>query len=114
MILFFFFPFLVYHFSGTALKFYFTTLLYDGLYVMIYIGQTRIPQKLQDIKEYVNGCDVLLDAFDIYHRLCHTIEGEEELSNLNKNKKGTLGTPEFNRVVSNNKNRKRTCNLMFH
>ncbi|CAO3653104.1 unnamed protein product [Cunninghamella blakesleeana] len=97
----------------TCILFFVVSLLGDGLYVMYKIGKIYVPKCINDIVRYVSSLDILLDVQSIYNDLCIPIKDVEELKLHKLNMKTSLSTPEFDRIVCKNKNRKRSCSHNF-
>ncbi|KAG9286895.1 hypothetical protein G9A89_012445 [Geosiphon pyriformis] len=96
---------------GPHISFYFTTLLYDGLYVMTEIGGLNVPMSLQQLPAFLTSLDTLLIISDAYWKNCLKSNAVE----MKLNKRSTLATPNFKELIANSRDRHRhrSCQLRF-
>ncbi|KAG9284677.1 hypothetical protein G9A89_003637 [Geosiphon pyriformis] len=79
------------------ISFYFTTLLYDSLYVMMEISDLNVPMSLQQLLAFLTSLDTLLIISDAYWKNCFKSNTVE----MKLNKCSTLATPNFKELIAN-------------
>lgn len=96
------------HVVGLQVTFYVTTLIAEGLYVMLEFCSIRLPSCIYDMKGFIANVE---DLFPIKNVFEECMEHNESLHHYRKN---GLGYKEMLRYVKLGKNRKRRCPLVVN
>jgi hypothetical protein len=95
---------------GQHITFYLTTLLYDGLYVMVEVSHLDIPMSLEQLPSFVTSLDKILLVSNAFWNKCVLSRPAAEME---PNKRNTLATPNFKRLIAKSRDRHRSCELRF-
>ena len=92
---------------GLTTTFYITTLIADGVYVMIDVGNITVPSAISNLPKYLMDLDVIINILNIYEKYCKgTIE--EEISVFTRRKR-TSSNASLNNQLSSTRDRNRQC-----
>lgn len=97
------------HVVGLQLTFYVTSLMSNGLYVMLEICSIKLPRDFTEMRSYIATMEDLLPVIHYYRRCSTCSDGEW----LNINKKKMLEESTFLNIINSGKNKKRECNIVF-
>ena len=90
------------------ITFYLTTLFCDALYVMVEVGYVDVPMSLEQVPAFLTSLDTLLIISKAFWSNCIVSTEKQE-----QNRRNTLATPSFKEMVSESRNRHRSCQLRF-
>ncbi|CAI2195140.1 4166_t:CDS:2, partial [Funneliformis geosporum] len=90
------------------ITFYLTTLLCDALYVIVEVSYIDVPMSLEQVPAFLTSLDTLLIISNAFWSNCIVSTEKQE-----QNKRNTLATPSFKEMVSESRNRHRSCQLRF-
>lgn len=98
------------HIVGLQVSFYITTLVADGLYIMMELCSLTLPRDATQLKCYATNFDDLLTVLQ-YSEKCVVTSNQEKLKEMAVE---GIVTPEFSRIISVSKDRKRECPIVYH
>ncbi|KAG9298147.1 hypothetical protein G9A89_002584 [Geosiphon pyriformis] len=95
---------------GQHITFYLTTLLYDGMYVMVEVGLLNVPMSLEELPAFLTSLDTLLVVSNAFWTNCAMSRPAAEME---PNKRSTLATPNFKELVGKSRDRYHSCEIRF-
>ncbi|GAN03601.1 hypothetical protein MAM1_0044d03056 [Mucor ambiguus] len=98
------------HVVGMQLTFYITTLMANGLYVMLEICSIALPRDSTEIRSYVANMEDLLQVVQYYGSCTECVDPEW----LRDNKKAVVHESLFLDLISCGKNKKRSCPIVLN
>lgn len=98
------------HIVGLQLTFYFTTLMANGIYVMLEICSVSLPRDFTEMRSYIAVMEDLLPVIH-YYNYCTACS---DIKWLNHNKKDMLNESLFLSIISCGKSKKRQCSIVFN
>ncbi|GAA5799946.1 hypothetical protein HPULCUR_005367 [Helicostylum pulchrum] len=98
------------HVVALQATFFFTTLVADGFYVMLEICTIPLPRDVTELRSYITYFDDLLTVIQ-YSSKCEVCSDKKTLESMTARK---ISTPEFDRVITSSRNRRRECPIVYH
>ncbi|KAG2190897.1 hypothetical protein INT47_003579 [Mucor saturninus] len=94
--------------GGLQISFYVTTLLAEGLYVMLELASIPIPSSVHDMKAFIANLEDLMPLRAIYKK-CIQID-----SNVQQFQKEGASLQTLSSFLKSGKDRKRHCSFVFN